>query len=105
MLWENQIADGGRYIFNFNNRLDLRIFSSTKAEENKIINTSSNNASWGNHIYLPIQFNIGTEVTSAATGIRWQNRSIRDVNGQNELIHNNPIAPNKLFSFLKGSCS
>ncbi len=101
LLWENQIADGGRYIFNFNNRLDLRIFSSTKAEENKIINTSSNNASWGNHIYLPIQFNIGTEVTSAATGIRWQNRSIRDVNGQNELIHNNPIAPNKLFSFLK----
>jgi hypothetical protein len=99
LLWENQIENGGRYIFNYTVQHDWRISAKSWRKNNDSWsrnikdqeygkNTSNLNAKWGFHLYWQNTLNLGTELTSYTTGLRWQNRSMRDVNGLGEVLHN-----------------
>ena len=74
LLWENQIANGGRFSFNFDYQLDIS--ARNKFESSRL-----------SKLFLCNYLNVGSRLTSIGTGVGWSNKKFIETNLNGDLLN------------------
>lgn len=96
LLWENQIAQGGRFVGNYNILYDFQIFNLQK-------NKSSGNFERRRIIYGTLETRIGAEITNLGIGLGYMNRGLHQVSAEGDVPHVSVRKIKGLFSKEKNA--